>query len=93
MQQLDQQLQNAAEGGDLARVKDLLAKGADPSARDGTDWTGKGLNDDVTSKIALHWAALYNHVDVIKVLLNDPRVDPSARNFDGDTSKSLNDMM
>ena len=45
MQQLDRELQDAVDRGDLARVKDLLAKGADPSARDGRGWTGKGLND------------------------------------------------
>ena len=40
--QLDQQLQDASEKGELANVKDLLAKGANPSAGDNL---GKNLND------------------------------------------------
>ena len=46
--------------------------------------------NDVTSKTAIKWASQNGHVDIVKVLLNDSRVDPSAQDNYG---KNLNDMM
>ena len=36
---------------------------------------------------ALHIAALGGHLDTISLLLNDPRVDPNAKDKDGYTGK------
>ena len=44
--QLDKNLLVSAKSGNLAQVKDLLAKGANPLAKDNqTNDTGKSLND------------------------------------------------
>ena len=58
---LDRKLHSAVRSGDKAEVKSLLAKGADPNARDGT----AGITP-------LMSAVTGGHIDIIKILLQDP---------------------
>jgi hypothetical protein len=54
---LDRELLDAARGGDAARVRELLRKGANVNAR-----TENGITP-------LHWAAFWGHVDFVRLLL------------------------
>ena len=64
----------AAFEGDLAKVEQLIAEGADPRV---------AYQNGVT---ALMWASVRGHLDVVKLLLQDERVDPAAANNDGLTA-------
>ena len=56
-EELNDKLIAAAEKGDVESVKGLIGKWADVDATDKYGWT------------ALHWAALYGHTDVAKILV------------------------
>lgn len=60
---MDRQLIEATQNGDVNEVRDLLAAGANPSA---------------FGNAPIQWAAQYGHLEVIRLLLSDPRVDPSV---------------
>ena len=62
----DDELLDAAENGDLIKVKTALEKGANPNAKDKHGWT------------PLHWAALGSNVKIVRVLLKHG-ADPNAK--------------
>ena len=62
-------IHDAAKAGDLAKVRQLLADGADVDAR------------DYDGDTPLHWAARQDHADVIEGLL-DAGADGSLKNDD-----------
>lgn len=61
-------LLDAARKGDLKRIQKLLDSGADINQRDNTGFT------------ALHWAAMTNKQDVVKLLIQK-KADINAREF------------
>jgi len=65
-------IHDAAKAGDLAKVRQLLADGADVDAR------------DYDGDTPLHWAARQDHADVIEGLL-DAGADGSLKNDDRKT--------
>ena len=57
---MKQEFIEACKNGDLARVKDLLTKGVDPST---------------SNNYAIGLASRKGHIEIVKLLLADPRVD------------------
>ncbi|PRP77640.1 ankyrin repeat domain-containing protein 44 [Planoprotostelium fungivorum] len=58
-------LELATTNGHADAVNVIIQHGADPSADD---------------NFCIKYAAAYGHIDVVRILLEDPRVDPSAEN-------------
>ena len=54
---IDSKLLNAAERGDIDKVKHLINEGADVNAK------------DVYEKTPLHWAAEKGHKEIVEILL------------------------
>ncbi|EGE03227.1 ankyrin repeat-containing protein [Trichophyton equinum CBS 127.97] len=67
----------AAENGDINSLNYLLAKGALPDITDSS------------RRRPLFYAASYGHIDIIKRLLLDKRVDPNAKGNSGKTPLSV----
>ncbi|DAA73512.1 TPA_exp: Uncharacterized protein A8136_4693 [Trichophyton benhamiae CBS 112371] len=67
----------AAENGDINSLNCLLAKGALPDVADSSQCS------------PLFYAASYGHIDIIKRLLLDKRVDPNAKGSSGKTPLSI----
>jgi hypothetical protein len=93
---LDEELFKAVTRGDVARVRELLKKGANVNARE-KDYSitvhFMVFNRCVASARAcglspLHWAAAYGFVDVVKILL-EHGADVNPRNVDGITPLHL----
>ena len=72
MSPLNDDLFDAANRGDLKKVKRLLNEGADVNAKDEDGWT------------PLHWAAYYGHLNVVKLLV-DRGADVNAKSKAGET--------
>ena len=60
--ELNNKLIDAATNGDIKNVRELLVNGADVNAKSNRGWT------------ALHEAALYGHVDIVKFLIEKGRM-------------------
>ena len=93
---LDEELFKAVTRGDVARVRELLKKGANVNARE-KDYSitvhFMVFNRCVASARVcglspLHWAAAYGFVDVVKILL-EHGADVNPRNVDGITPLHL----
>lgn len=69
------ELHEAARDGDVERVRQLLASGAELMARDDTQWTPLGL------------AAAHAHVETVRVLLEAGADPNTAVSFCGLTEK------
>ena len=68
----EQELMVAAKSGDIAKTKDLIAKGVNLDAKDAEHWT------------PLHWAAKYLHHEIMELLLQHG-ANPQARSRQGNT--------
>lgn len=78
-------LVRAAEDGDHAMVRTLLGRFADPDSR---EHRIHPRSLDLNARCALHYAAEYNHVEILKTLLA-AHADPNATTSDGDQMTPL----
>src|SRR3989304_3571773 len=60
---MEQQLIQAVKNGDITRVRQLIVAGVDPVAND---------------NYVIRWASHYGYLEVVQLLLQDPRVNPAA---------------